>query len=760
MDENKLEFTVDSHLLGELGERLVTRNYIALSELIKNAYDADATKIMIHFKNAKRESTKRGNSEIHLIDDGHGMTFRQVKDYWMRIATPYKVRDPISPDFGRRKTGNKGIGRFACRRLAKRLIIETIAIVPDSKELEWTKMEFDWDRFESGTTLTEIPCNYQTKRLNKGNPGLTLKLFDLIEPWTEKEFNLLRRQVLTLSIIKGIRRKGFKEDPGFEIFLEASEFPKRAGFLVDQFMDAGWGKLEGFIKKDGTIALKLTAKEIGTHNYELTQKFNILRDIRFEIAWVPIKKEYFRDTNTLTKALAQEVMLEQGGVRVYLDGFRVYPYGDPDDDWLGIEQDIARRLGPADNIFVGVASNLGVDIGRAMLNHPRNKNLIGRVYISSHPAMTFLVKADREGFIKNEAYTQLLKAIRLALQWMVLHYNKFLILHETEALNKAEKEFRMKIGEVKEKKSKIREIATPLVERAVNVLSMEAKRAHKTLSKKEKKISEERVEAAAEVIQRSFTRAETYLSMLRAVASTGALMFVFSHEVKVLIARLDTHANTLNQIIKRLPQEERDKFRQFAQSLRDTRDRFDKQVRLFGILAQKTADTQRKVISVKATCTEILDGFEYFIGHYGLNKPLLDVPDSLRTGPMLDAELFSVAVNLISNAIKATLAGHGKNIMIQGRKESGKTIISVFDDGIGLSEDSREEVFQPLTADPDGRLYEGLRERIPDEDLAALGRGSGLGLSIVRGIAETYGGGAHFVDVEPPWKTCIEVVLP
>ena len=229
----KLGFTVDSQLLGELGERLVTKNHVALSELIKNGYDADATKIIIRFINAGKGGTKGKKSEIQLIDDGHGMTFQEVKDYWMRIATPYKIREPISPIFGRKKTGNKGIGRFACRRLAKRLIIESTAKIPKSKELDWTRVEFDWDRFEPGTILTEIPCDFRTRRLNEGQPGLILKLTDLIEPWSEAEFNLLRRQVLLLTVVKGIRRKGFREDPGFDIIFEAPEFPKGTGILVE-----------------------------------------------------------------------------------------------------------------------------------------------------------------------------------------------------------------------------------------------------------------------------------------------------------------------------------------------------------------------------------------------------------------------------------------------------------------------------------------------------------------------------------------------
>jgi len=756
MSKNELEFSVDSQLLGELGERLVTRNYIAMAELIKNSYDADATRIIVRFVNAKRGGT---DSEIHLVDNGHGMSFTDVRDHWMRIATTYKAREPISPVFGRRKTGSKGLGRFACRRLAQKLILETTAKVNGSNELEWTRVIFDWKEFIPGTTLTEIPCKYETGRLKEGATGLSLKLLDLLERWSESEFNLLRRQVLSLSITKGTRRDGFEEDPGFGIVLETAEFPEGKGFLADQFMDAGWGKLEGNINGDGICHLKLEAKEIGTKNYELSERSESLKGIAFEIAWLPIFKEYFRDTKILTKTVALEVMREQGGVRVYLDGFRVYPYGDVDDDWLGIEADVARRWGPADSILRDVALRLGIDPGRAMLNHPRNRNLIGRVYMISRTDMPFQVKLDREGFIKNKAYEELIRAIRLSIQWMVLHYINFLHIVGKRSLEEAEKELEPYLQEaIVETPASIG--AMPVALKAVDLISTEAKRAFQTLPDEEREKSEAKLQSAKELIQRSFIQTETYLAVLRGAASTGALMFNFSHEVKNLMAKLETHANTLDRIIEKLPPDDREDFRQFARSLRTTRDRLDQQIRLFGTLVRMTADTERRAIPMKHVCDEVVKGFQYLIKEYGMNEVQLDVPDTLSVGPILEVELYSVIVNLLSNAIKANLAGRGQNILIQAFKRDSKTNIRVFDDGIGLSENRREEVFQPLNADPDGRLSRGLRERISDQDLAALGRGSGVGLNIVRNITEAYGGTAHFIDAKLPWKTCVEVVLP
>jgi HSP90 family molecular chaperone len=118
----KFLFTVDGALLSELGERLVESAHIALLELVKNAYDADATEVTV--KIIPRQS---GGPDIEIADNGVGMTFGQVQSYWMRIATTHKVGEDTSPTYGRPLTGSKGIGRFSCRRLGTRLTLATAA---------------------------------------------------------------------------------------------------------------------------------------------------------------------------------------------------------------------------------------------------------------------------------------------------------------------------------------------------------------------------------------------------------------------------------------------------------------------------------------------------------------------------------------------------------------------------------------------------------------------------------------------------------
>ncbi|MDE0279992.1 MAG: ATP-binding protein, partial [Gammaproteobacteria bacterium] len=145
-----LRFSVDSQLMGELGERLVTRNHVALAELVKNAYDADGSRISVDFCDYVTEDSGELFPSIVLTDNGHGMRFTDVDKHWMRIATSNKKRDPFSPIYGRPKTGNKGIGRFACQRLAEELILTTVAKV--EKGYERTTVTFYWKDFEPGTT--------------------------------------------------------------------------------------------------------------------------------------------------------------------------------------------------------------------------------------------------------------------------------------------------------------------------------------------------------------------------------------------------------------------------------------------------------------------------------------------------------------------------------------------------------------------------------------------------------------------------------
>lgn len=113
-----LRFSVEGRILRELGERLVKQPEVALVELIKNAYDADSQTCDLFYQPP---------DHITVVDDGHGMTYDEFKNGWMRIGTSAKAGEHGSRLYGRVITGEKGIGRFAVRFLGTKLDLETVA---------------------------------------------------------------------------------------------------------------------------------------------------------------------------------------------------------------------------------------------------------------------------------------------------------------------------------------------------------------------------------------------------------------------------------------------------------------------------------------------------------------------------------------------------------------------------------------------------------------------------------------------------------
>jgi signal transduction histidine kinase len=156
--------------------------------------------------------------------------------------------------------------------------------------------------------------------------------------------------------------------------------------------------------------------------------------------------------------------------------------------------------------------------------------------------------------------------------------------------------------------------------------------------------------------------------------------------------------------------------------------------------------------------SQVVNAFQFLLEEFELKVDITPIDPRLRTKAMRDAEFSSIVINLVSNAIKASIAGNGREIMISATREHG-LIFRVLDRGIGLQRKRWEEVFEPVVSDPDQLLYKRLAKKVGDQQLASLGLGTGLGLSIVRGIAEANGGSVSFVDPPKDWATCIEVLL-
>jgi signal transduction histidine kinase len=153
--------------------------------------------------------------------------------------------------------------------------------------------------------------------------------------------------------------------------------------------------------------------------------------------------------------------------------------------------------------------------------------------------------------------------------------------------------------------------------------------------------------------------------------------------------------------------------------------------------------------------------FSLIIAAYDIDVNTIGVPNDLKVGPMLQAELYAIFLNVLSNSIKAVIAAGGtKTIEISAKRAQDQVLVTIRDTGIGLDEADFESVFTPFVRDPQGTLYSKLKRNLNPQDSAIVGAGSGLGLTIVRDIVRLRKGSIEFKKPAGKWKSHLEILLP
>ena len=186
--KKEASFETEGRLLQELGERLVARADVALMELIKNSYDADAGTCAV----------VSSDQSIEIRDDGHGMTEQEFLSRWMRIATARKQQRRQSRLFKRTVTGSKGIGRFAVRFLGEHLRLETIARDPSTKRITTLSADFDWPAIDSQSVLREAKIPYRVVDTPGKEPGTCLTIAKLRDAASVDLATATRTELLAL----------------------------------------------------------------------------------------------------------------------------------------------------------------------------------------------------------------------------------------------------------------------------------------------------------------------------------------------------------------------------------------------------------------------------------------------------------------------------------------------------------------------------------------------------------------------------------
>ena len=644
---------------------------------------------------------------------------------WMRIATTIAKINELSGRFGRPKTGAKGVGRFACRRLALRLALETTSRLPIGSER--ITAEFDWSDFKPGLDISDIKTAVTRETLS-GTPatGTTLRLSSLTDIWERKDIAEIQSELADLldphdRDVYVRRSPGYDADPGFRMAIEAPEFPDYEGTIEDRFLEAAWGVLEGTVNDNGQAEYKLSIRsgQSGLRYSPLEFSFPDLAGAEFTIRMMVYSGSRFRGTG-FKIGDARRIGRERGGVRIYLDRFQVFSYGAPGDDWLGLDQDGARRLVATPVQLADEARGLR----RPMLSLPGNMQLFGSVAISRERNPKIDVSISRERLVQNESFNALKTFVRSGIDWMTVWYAR--------EVAESKRYGGVAGDELGDSRQALRSVRN-LVARETGITRGNRLAIESALNETEKAIASEREFRISE------------LSMLRVLASAGTSVLIFDHSLRAMAGQLLNVVDTLRGYAIDLSEERGRKFEKALRRLEAWSSMTTGQASLVGLLLGSQARTRSDSLAVHPLVESLKEGFQGYTSRFGI-KFYNRIPRSVRTPPLYEAELYAVLLNILTNSFKAVRERSDRRVCVEAMITRRILTLAIHDTGVGVPVEDRERVFDPFvtTSQPD----------------PVLGVGTGLGLKIARDLTRAWGGDVYFVEPTEPWQTSVEITVP
>lgn len=408
-------FRPKARLLVLLGEQLIGSPRLALFELVKNAYDADATHVSVSLRLDEEEPN------ILVRDDGVGMSFEDIRDIWLVPGADHKLlakhANKRSPKFGRLPLGEKGLGRFAVHKLGDVIRLTTRKRGEDYESV----VRIDWEQLSKQNFLADAQVKIE-KRSPKtflGDAhGTRIWIGKLRQTdWSRGDVRRMYRQVTSICSPFGapsdfqvdLTVPGREDDltgiPSYQDILERAIW--RFKFELSADGDLSWhyefvNRLKG-VKLDGRKASAAEARLlVRSPKRDLLGDASISRDERLlvDASFVkgigPIAGEFYvfdRDKEVLARMpetqLIKLFLDESGGVRVYRDGVRVYNYGERGDDWLGL--DLRRVNVPAARISRNI--------------------VVGAIHLNQEDSTELREKTNREGFSDSDALDRLKRVV-------------------------------------------------------------------------------------------------------------------------------------------------------------------------------------------------------------------------------------------------------------------------------------------------------------------------------------------------------------
>jgi len=720
-DPEKAGFSVDAGLIDKLGRELVARKETAVAELVKNAYDADAIEVKLIF-----DFTNIPGGTIRIIDNGLGMTREQFIDGFMRISSTEKVENPVSLKYNRQRAGRKGIGRFAAQRLGNKLTV----ISNHDSENKGIKATINWDDFKSGKELWSIRSNIT--EIEPSDQGTILIIEGVRDVWTENEIKNTYNYILDLiqpNPISKEEEKGLPEDPGFESVFTYSD-QNGSKVIADkqsEIFQYAIAEIEGNVDENGFSNWKIKSDRLKLNDsYKLglinnsESPLHFLRDINLKAYYFIYEKDLIPGTQRRT---IQKLAQYKGGIKIYRNGFRVPPYGDPKNDWLKLDESVRRR---------------------AILAPHGNINFFGQIYISDIQGKYFDETSSREGLIENSAFDELF-------DWALKG-----IIHSV--LMVSEKRGRKpKAGKTRDKSpadslyiisNNLRKLSVHLRDkRADGIKDITKKEALNAIISTKNALTEfaSLIEKTADLVKQELAEMET----LRVLAGLGLVIAEFSHEIKVLSDSIvvDSKSIVENPYID-------SEIRNIVQRFLSNFSLFKNYSGYFNTAIADNINRQLRPIAIQDVFNNFVDTVRTSAHKSGIeiDDPIFN-SYYLFTIPMHPSEWASILYNLYTNSKKAIIRKKVKGrIQLQSGIVNSYIYVRFSDNGDGIPAENRDRIFNAF--------FTTTSINIPSAQTDENILGSGLGLKIVKDIIENYNGSIELVDPPEGFSTCFEIKIP
>jgi signal transduction histidine kinase len=386
-----ISFRPHARLIRLLGDELISDEIMAVAELVKNGYDADASRVEITLQHV----TDPLDGCICIRDDGDGMDLFTLLHIWMEPATTHKRKRHRNKQGTTRKRvllGEKGVGRFAADKLGGELELVTRDRSAD-KELV---LQVHWHHFDDDDTyLEDVRSNWHAREpiaFPGEQHGTLLVIRSLRTAWTLDMVNKLYNGLSRLV-------SPFAEKTDFVIEINCPDFPSVQGKVVNRLLETAPYSLSGMIDKEGyfsSIDAQVPSIDLGSlcHDHFLSsgkRRSPLCGPFRISLHVWDLDIQPGKGVGV--DRAQREAIKSFCGVSIYRDGFRIWPYGEKDDDWLELNQ---RRV---NNPTLRISNNQ--IIGFIEITHEDNPDLKDRT--------------SREGLIDTTAFFDLKTLVLAAL---------------------------------------------------------------------------------------------------------------------------------------------------------------------------------------------------------------------------------------------------------------------------------------------------------------------------------------------------------